>query len=68
MTRVMLASLALAIAAPLLNGCAQTQAVPVTGYYAPYDQQTNPFCGAVGTCQPLNTRPYPMQGTVDGGG
>jgi predicted small secreted protein len=30
--------------------------------YAPYDQETNPYCGALGTCAPLNNAPRALRG------
>jgi hypothetical protein len=56
------AAMLLAIAAPLLAGCAAPQSVaPGSPAYAPYDYESNPFCGALGNCQPLNTEPYPIR-------
>lgn len=53
---------------PALGACAQTQGVPAAAPYgyAPYDQQENPFCGALGNCAPGNSAPYPMRGNYDG--
>lgn len=30
--------------------------------YAPYDYQSNPYCGVLNNCQPLNTYRYPLRG------
>jgi hypothetical protein len=46
-----------------LAGCAAPQPVAQTNpNYAPYDIETNPFCGALGNCRPLITEPYAMRG------
>ena len=55
------ALLAPALAACALAGCAQTaptETGSLPANYAPYDPVTNPACGALGNCQPLNTQPY----------
>ena len=52
-------------AGAMLAGCAGPGAGPTAqgSYYAPYDFETNPTCGALGTCQPLNTEPRPLRGS-----
>jgi hypothetical protein len=62
MRRKVAALLIPALAALGLAGCAQTPAAqnsPPTSY-APYDYETNPYCGVFGTCEPAITRPYPI--------
>ena len=57
------ALLAPAVAACVLAGCAQTaptETGSLPANYAPYDYDTNPFCGALGNCRPLVTQPYPI--------
>jgi hypothetical protein len=46
---------ALLIAALIVAGCAQASVQNAqTATYAPYDYETNPFCGVYGSCQSLN--------------
>ena len=47
------------VLAPLIAGCTAPQGAPPGAGYAPYDEQTNPFCGALGTCAPSSTTPLP---------
>jgi len=61
MTRIILAAVFVALGAPLLAGCAAPQDAQGGAAYAPYDQDTNPVCGALGNCAPLNNAPYPMR-------
>jgi hypothetical protein len=42
-----------------IGGCVMTEPTPQG--YAPYDSETNPACGALGTCEPTYTRPYAMR-------
>ena len=59
----------LAAAAIALAGCAQKVpqgAGSVPANYAPYDPGTNPYCGALGTCKPLNNYFYPLRGSSGG--
>ncbi len=63
MRRKFAALLALGAAAFAIAECAQVvppgpESVPPG--YAPYDPVTNPFCGALGNCEPLIKRPYPI--------
>ncbi len=67
MTRIMVAALVIAVGAPLLAGCVAPPNAPAGATYAPYDEESNPFCGALGTCAPLDTRPYPMHGNSPSG-
>jgi hypothetical protein len=66
--RIIAAAVLLAIAAPSLAGCAAPGGAQASGprgaAYAPYDSETNPFCGALGTCEPLNTTPYPIRSNI----
>jgi hypothetical protein len=59
------ALLAPAFAALAIAGCAQSGPATETGTlppnYAPYDPETNPYCGALGNCRPLITEPYRIQ-------
>ena len=58
--------LLLAVGALALAGCSSPAGPypnPLPQNYAPYDYDTNPTCGALGTCEPLNTRPYPLRGS-----
>jgi hypothetical protein len=69
MVRIIVATIALALGASGLAGCQAPQGVPSGSSRsndAPYDEQTNPFCGATGSCQPEYNRPYPMHGYVGG--
>lgn len=55
------ASLAAFAGLTLLAGCAtQSPASFNNQAYAPYDEQSNPFCGALGNC-PDTRRPYAMR-------
>ncbi len=57
------ALLAPAFAVLVIAGCAQvapTESGTLPPNYAPYDPETNPFCGALGNCRPLITQPYPI--------
>ena len=63
MTRIAAAALVLAAVAMQLSGCAQPQGVASSSAYAPYSEENNPFCGALGNCQPLSNEPYPMRGS-----
>jgi hypothetical protein len=47
--------------APLISGCAAPLAAAPAAGYAPYDEQSNPFCGAVGACAPSRTAPYAIR-------
>ncbi|HUK59884.1 MAG TPA: hypothetical protein VLV50_11700 [Stellaceae bacterium] len=53
-----------AVALLALAGCAPAPGAqsPRPANYAPYDPETNPFCGALGDCQPLIDKPYPLHG------
>jgi len=69
MTRLVAVTLLLAGGALSLAGCAG----PPQGKYvqggpndAPYNDVSNPFCGALGECQPLRTTPYDMRGNPGG--
>ena len=46
-----------------LGACATGQNPANNPAYAPYSETDNPFCGAVGNCAPVNSRPYPMRGS-----
>jgi len=50
----------------LLAGCGAQQGAPLNPSYSPYDPETNPFCGALGTCRPLITEPYAIPGNRGG--
>jgi hypothetical protein len=54
-----------ALAALALAGCAPVPAAQNAPppNYAPYDYETNPYCGALGNCQPLNTQSYGLRGS-----
>jgi hypothetical protein len=52
-----------ALAAVALAACAPATAPQpgsIPSNYAPYDAVTNPFCGALGNCEPLIKEPYPI--------
>ena len=67
MTRGFLVAIGLALSATLLAGCAPQDGVD-TGAYPIYGTpQPGDFCGALGNCQPLRTRPYDMRGNPSGG-
>ena len=52
----------LALSALTLAGCGVPRgAAPAPAAYSPYDQESNPFCGALGTCEPLNGGPHPIR-------
>ena len=55
-----------AVGALALAGCGSpggSYSTPLPANYAPYDYDTNPTCGVLGTCEPLNTRPIPLRGS-----
>ncbi|HUN51195.1 MAG TPA: hypothetical protein VMU42_08755 [Candidatus Sulfotelmatobacter sp.] len=66
--RVMTAIVGCAMVGLVAAGCAAPVASPngtgVPNNFAPYDEDTNPYCGALGTCQPLYNKPYPMRGNI----
>lgn len=64
MARIIATAIILAAGAPLLAGCAIPQSAPGSRAYAPYDEEANPFCGALGSCAPINSSPYPLRGNV----
>jgi hypothetical protein len=56
-----------AVGAVALAGCGSTASSnsgSMPANYAPYDSEGNPFCGALGTCQPTDSRPYPLRGST----
>ena len=63
MTRIIAAAIVLAIGAPLA-GCGMPQGAPSSPAYAPYDRESNPFCGALGNCAPATPSPYPLRGNI----
>jgi hypothetical protein len=70
MTRRIAAALLLVGCALSAAGCAApgpAQAGPGSPSYAPYDDVSNPFCGALGNCEPLRSQPYDMHGNTSGG-
>jgi hypothetical protein len=67
MIRIFAAALFLAAGGALISGCttpgAMTSGGPPVPYNAPYSEEDNPYCGALGNCTPLQTQPFPMHGT-----
>lgn len=65
MTRTVTAVILLAICAPLLAGCQAPPGGRGADFSMPYNSRTNDTCGALGTCAPSTTVPYPMRGNID---
>ncbi len=57
MRRIVATSMFLAMGTLLLTGCGPQQGAS-SSRYAPYDEESNPYCGALGSCEPLHTEPY----------
>ena len=60
-------SVLFAVGAFALAGCNSAggpNPTPLPANYAPYDYDTNPNCGVFGTCEPYDTRPIPLRGSI----
>jgi len=60
-------AIGLALSAALLAGCAPQDGVDPGTYPIYGTPPPGAFCGALGNCQPLYTRPYDMHGNTSGG-
>ena len=65
MTRTVAIALLFAAATAMTGGCTPGPGAANSAAYAasgPYDEQTNPFCGALGNCASLTNVPQPLRG------
>ncbi|HZT52218.1 MAG TPA: hypothetical protein VFA22_09815 [Stellaceae bacterium] len=65
MTRTVAIALLLAAATAMTGACTPQQGSVNSAAYAPsgpYDEETNPFCGALGNCASLSNVPQPLRG------
>jgi hypothetical protein len=63
MTRIIAAAVLLAMGGPLLAACSMQQSAQGGGGpYATYEDESNPYCGALGNCVPRNSAPYALRG------
>jgi hypothetical protein len=58
MKLIITAAVILATGTLLLAGCGSQPSQSVGPTSGPYNEESNPYCGALGACTPLNTAPY----------